>query len=470
MKLHTSKRSLLTPKKALIIGVTGVLIFHVAYAIDQGILMVVFLWCLLRGAELPSARSAFYAGLLIGLGMYAPQLGFFWTLFGAPALTLWLVLAFWIGLFVVLCHLACRQWGLWTAGLVPFLWTGLEYFRSELYYLRFSWLNTGFAFSDCPALSSLAFLGVYGIGFVLVSMAALLWVLPLRVGLILALILLPSSAALLKMRPETDRAPGASGVTVAGVQIEFPAELEVPGLLDQALQQYPKAQLFVLSEYTFDGPVPRCVKQWCKKNERYLVAGGKDAISSSEFYNTAFVIGPSGEIVFKQAKSVPIQFFKDGLPAPEQKVWESPWGKLGICICYDLSYSRVTDALIRQGARALLVPTMDVIDWGEHEHQLHARVAPMKAAEYGVPIFRVASSGVSQLVEASGGVRFSIPFAEQGKIISGHLNLSTTGRLPMDRYLAPWATVITGLWASWLIAAAMFRLRTHHPCNPFNPR
>ncbi len=46
--------------------------------------------------------------------------------------------------------------------------------------------------------------------------------------------------------------------------------------------------------------------------------------------------------VFKQAKSVPIEFFQDGRPAAEQRLWHSPWGNLGICICYDLSYSRVT--------------------------------------------------------------------------------------------------------------------------------
>ena len=83
------------------------------------------------------------------------------------------------------------------------------------------------------------------------------------------------------------------------------------------------------------------------------------------------MINPEGRVEFKQAKSVPVQFFVDGMPAKSQAVWESPWGKIGICICYDLSYSRVTDRLIRQGARALIVPTMDMIAWGGHEHELH---------------------------------------------------------------------------------------------------
>jgi len=48
------------------------------------------------------------------------------------------------------------------------------------------------------------------------------------------------------------------------------------------------------------------------------------------------VIGPDGQDVFEQAKSVPVQFMSDGLPAVERRVWESPWGKIGIAVCYGL--------------------------------------------------------------------------------------------------------------------------------------
>jgi apolipoprotein N-acyltransferase len=193
------------------------------------------------------------------------------------------------------------------------------------------------------------------------------------------------------------------------------------------------------------------VKAWCREHQKYLIAGGKLEAPKNEFYNTAFVVGPAGEVVFSQAKSVPIQFFKDGLRAPEQKVWESPWGKMGICICYDLSYSLVTDQLIRLGAQALIVPTMDVADWGKRQHELHARVAPVRAAEYGVPIFRLASSGVSQSVDRSGKVTASAPFPGPGLTLSGELTLGPPGTLPVDRWLAPLATVVTGLTTGWLV-------------------
>ena len=144
-----------------------------------------------------------------------------------------------------------------------------------------------------------------------------------------------------------------------------------------AIAAHPDAELFVLSEYTFDGPVTTNVLNWCRMNGKHLVVGGKDPVGD-DFYNTAFVVGPSGEILFKQVKAVPIQFFADGLPALEQKIWDSPWGKLGILTCYDLSYTRVVDELVRQGAQALINPTMDMMEWGEYQHALHSRVPPVR--------------------------------------------------------------------------------------------
>jgi apolipoprotein N-acyltransferase len=206
----------------------------------------------------------------------------------------------------------------------------------------------------------------------------------------------------------------------------------------------------VLSEYTFDGPVPAKVREWCRKRGRYLIVGGKDPVPGTNFYNTAYVVGPGGDVVFRQVKAVPIQFFKDGLPAPEQKLWNSPWGKIGICVCYDLSYTRVTDRLVRLGADALIVPTMDVVDWGSAQHELHARVAPVRVTEYGLPIFRVASSGISQLVDRAGRVTATARCPDDAATITGTLEMRGAGRRPPDRWLAPFATGVTAALIVWL--------------------
>jgi apolipoprotein N-acyltransferase len=206
--------------------------------------------------------------------------------------------------------------------------------------------------------------------------------------------------------------------------------------------------------------VPDSLKNWCREHSRFLVVGGKDFLDNeSDYYNTAFVVGTNGEIVFKQVKCVPIQFFKDGLPAPKQEVWNSPWGKIGFCICYDLSYTRVTDELVRQGAQLLIVPTMDVESWGQHQHELHSRVTPVRAAEYGIPIFRVASSGISQAVSADGQVVAQTSMPGNGEIFSAQLRLPMHGALPVDRYLAPICTGITAVMVVVLLIPHLFSKR-----------
>jgi predicted amidohydrolase len=246
-------------------------------------------------------------------------------------------------------------------------------------------------------------------------------------------------------------------VRVAGVQLEFPFEQQALLALEALRRANPQAELFVLSEYTFDGPVPERIRDWCHTHQKYLVAGGKEILPNENFRNAAFVIGTNGTVIFQQVKAVPIQFFKDGLPATEQRLWHSPWGDIGICICYDLSYTRVTDTLIRAGAQALIVPTMDVEDWGEHEHRLHSRVAPTRAAEYGLPIFRVASSGISQLVGSDAVAKAIAPFAKQGAQIAGSLPLVFHGTVPWDRLAARVAVFITAVTISVLTVDAFLR-------------
>jgi apolipoprotein N-acyltransferase len=315
--------------------------------------------------------------------------------------------------------------------------------------MRFSWLNVGYAFPNYPA-APLDVFGMYGIGFLIFSIAAIFshrhLVKKSRIHLctIVLVLLIPLSWFLMFIAATRHERPFPP-LKIVGVQMEFPPENIIPEMLNHALAKNTNADIFVLSEYSLEGSVPDSLKKWCRDNSRFVVIGGKDFVTNDIYYNTAFVVGTNGEIVFKQAKSVPIQFFKDGLPAPKQETWNSPWGKIGICICYDLSYTRVTDELVKQGAQLLIVPTMDVDEWGRHEHELHSRVAPVRAAEYGIPIFRVASSGISQAVLYNSDIVANTSIPGNGDIFSAQLKLPMRGSLPLDRFLAPLCVFVTGL-------------------------
>ena len=440
---------------------TAAACFHAAYLrVDSELfhlLIVGYVACLVQLARLKTSRQSFYAGLAAGLLCIAPQLTCFWNIFGPGAIVLWIILAFWIGAFTGTTHAALERFGaIWTAVLIPFLWMGLEYFRSELYYLKFSWLNVGYALSGSQIVPFHLF-GIYGIGFLAALCAGLFLALKWRY-VAFAIVAAISVIVMFAHAPAGfDTAPQ---LHIAGVQMEFPSEHDIPPALDSALAKHPNADLLVLSEYTLDGPVPNSLKDWCRTRHRYLVVGGKDPTPKNNYYDSAFVVSPDGEVIFRQVKSIPIQFFKDGLPAPEQKVWDSPWGKIGFCVCYDLSYTRVTDGLVKQGAQLIIVPTMDVADWGEHQHQLHALVAPVRAAEYRVPIFRLASSGISQAISSTGGTLATAPFPGEGKTLFAEFRLKGHGSLPMDRFVAPFAVCVTG------VAFIFFACRKRKPDRP----
>jgi apolipoprotein N-acyltransferase len=443
-------------------GLLAVVAFHLAYLVPAcPWFIAVFLYGVLRLAELATARQAARFGLVVGLAAYSYHLAFFWTLFGAAAIALWWVLAFWLGLFVLVGR-ACRfRFGpvVW-AVTAPFLWTGLEYFRSELYYLRFSWLNAGYAFSKSGALHFLSGFGVYGIGFVLMSWASYIGVVVqlskvARVAAFVALAALSSLPLWLPAMPS----PAVKPINIVGVQLEGAGPGQVKSALDAALKKHPQTDLFVLSEYAFMGPIPPAILNWCKEHHRWLAAGGEETNSPTQYYNTAFVVGPDGALAFQQAKCVPVQFMADGMPARSQQLWDSPWGKLGFGLCYDASYTRVTDELMRQGAQGLIFPTMDQAEWGRAEHELHSRIAPMRAAEYGVPVFRLCSSGISEFVGRDGKVLSSAPYPGQDALLCAEMELPPRGRMPLDRPLAEFSVVAAGALILFLIFDAILSHR-----------
>jgi apolipoprotein N-acyltransferase len=293
-------------------------------------------------------------------------------------------------------------------------------------------------------------MGCYGLGFLYVSTAAM--IVSRSKAARCAGFAAAALFATLMYVPRLAPASQSQRLCIAGVQLEEAGDQRVADALDALAVAHPEAQILVLSEYSFAGPVPQVVSDVVRKHHRYLVAGGIKLLPQGRFYDTAFVIGPDGGDVFEQVKSVPVQFMADGLPAPRRDVWESPWGKIGIAICYDISYARVMDDFVQQGAAGLIIPTMDLTSWGEYERrELHGRLAPVRSAEYGIPTFSVWSSGESQLVDRNGCVIATAGYPGQGDMIAGPFDLAGPGRVPPDRLLAILCTIATGMLMVYLM-------------------
>jgi apolipoprotein N-acyltransferase len=410
-------------------------------------LILVYAVALCRLTELESGRSAFYSGLIVGSVSFASQLGFFWHIFGPAAIVLWIIVGFWTALFVFTVSRIRNSIGdRYTLWAVPLIWFGFEYFRSELYYLKFSWLTLGSPFVERQLIGTSS-IGNYGTGSLLILLA--FWISRKSGRSFLGALTLAASAliVLTEAAPVNIpiRADASSQIRIGGIQLEFPEPTQITDALSGFVDAHPDVDLIVLSEYSIQTTPPNIILSWCRSYKKHLIIGGKEPAQGSQYYNTAFVVGPEGTILFKQAKSEPIQFFDDGEAATSQSLWHSPWGKIGIGICYDLSFTKVTDELIRQGAQPLIIPTMDVVEWGEKEHLLHAKIAPIRATEYRTPIIRIASSGISQSVDRNGSIRAQTSFPGQGDQIYDNVSLVTKGQLPWDRRFGPIASILSGL-------------------------
>lgn len=447
-------------------GALAVVSFHLAFLFPSlAFLIAVYLFAAFKLSEVATPRRAMWAGVTVGMLCFGPQLGFFHTIFGLSAVALWAVLAFWLGMYVMTQHLVRIRLGSRNAALLaPILWIGFEFFRSELYFLRFTWLSAGYAFAEGPNLSLIYWPGIYGVGFLLMAAAAWLSLQPRKVSLMSVIILLSLLGVLcnIPLLSPVAGLPDAKPLRVAAVQLEHKHDLEVLEALKLLRSKHPEAEVLVMSELTFDGVITPRVAKWCAQEKIHLVAGGKDPVSADGkvFYNTVFVVGPDGSVIHKQAKTIPIQLMADGLPAPHQRLWDSPWGRVGFCICYDKSFTSVTDKLVRLGAQALIVPTADEIEWGAYEHRLHARIAPVRAAEHRLPVLRVASSGISQLIERDGCVTATAPYPGELALLGGTLRLGETGRIPPDRWLGRMCAWFSWVLLGWLAIVA-FRKRKH---------
>lgn len=121
-----------------------------------------------------NARQAFYFGFAAGSVFFGSTLFWLANVFGAAALSLCAILAVFVGLFAAGFVWLRRRLPRVPAPLIAaVLWTGIEYFRSELFALRFGWMGLGYAVVDRPALAGLAsWVGSYGVTFLIVALGS----------------------------------------------------------------------------------------------------------------------------------------------------------------------------------------------------------------------------------------------------------------------------------------------------------
>lgn len=115
-----------------------------------------------------------------------------------------------------------------------------------------------------------------------------------------------------------------------------------------------------------DGPTVSCLSEIAKKNEMYIVAGSIPELDNGKIYNTSFVFSPTGSIIAKHRKihlfdisiAGGIKFKESDSISPGEKItlFETPWGKIGVAICFDIRFAELFRKMSLLGAKTVIVP------------------------------------------------------------------------------------------------------------------
>ena len=379
-----------------------------------------------------TAKKSLHArggGFIFGFLFYSWSLRWLWNIFPGFSILLWIAIALFPALFAWGLFLLKQRFNRAIAlSFAPFIWLGLEYFRSECWFLKFAWLTPGFSqATNLPFLQFASVLGVYGISVLVLAVNCCICYLIIGkfalkkrwipTGLILLFISL-----IYFWGGSQVQQPSMGNFPVGAIQTEASSLRENREL---SLQLAGKARLIVWPEYSLmqyvnpDTELFTKLADLARESQAYLIVGAKEKIPGSDdnkFYNTALLLSPTGEKIGSYYKNNPVQFFDDGTPGNSFPVFDTELGKIGIAICYDMDFPYVFRNLVQNGAEILAVPTYDAMWWSELQHLQHSAMAPARAIEYRRWVVRAASSGISQVIDPFGRVKESLGVGLTGTI------------------------------------------------------
>ncbi|MBI3557745.1 MAG: carbon-nitrogen hydrolase family protein [Deltaproteobacteria bacterium] len=134
-----------------------------------------------------------------------------------------------------------------------------------------------------------------------------------------------------------------------------------------------KPEMFKEAERSKDGAAYRMVREFAKAHGVYILAGSIPTITekgsdkkSTRLLNRSILFNPSGEEVVSYDK---IHLFDSDLeetrayresetfrPGGELRVVDTPFGKVGLSVCYDLRFPELYRSMTLKGARIIFVP------------------------------------------------------------------------------------------------------------------
>lgn len=378
--------------------------------------------------------------------------------------------------------LASRRSKLLACAIAPFLWTALEYFRTNIPIIGSSWDLSGY-----PAAHSLALLqitsvtGIYGLCFLIAAYGSLVayavlersrrgWMIAAGVTLLLVVVaaggtyLIPAAtphylAHLVQTNfPQSESYP-ADWLTVHAGELDQLEKISV----DAAKQEpgiiiWPEVPApFSLQEPLFAARASQIARD---ANNYFLVgvldwkrAGGKFLA-----FNTAVLLDPTGQRIYSYDKIhllpfgeyVPLRgwltFAKrltadisDFTPGSSYSIAEMPQGKFGAFICYEAIFPSEVRRFTASGAQLLITISNDGWFGRSSAPEQHMFMARVRAVENRRWLLRDTNNGYTESIDPYGRTAAQLAIDMRGQL---------TAPYDFRSDLTPYARF--GDWFSWL--------------------
>lgn len=132
-----------------------------------------------------------------------------------------------------------------------------------------------------------------------------------------------------------------------------------------------KADAFKEAEKPGEGLAYETMSEFARKNEIYVLAGSIPTLinkKSDKLLNRSVFFGPGGQEIAHYDKIHLFEAYRESdtfQPGQELKIVDTPFGKVGFTICYDLRFPELFRSLALRGARIIFVPAAFTLHTGK---------------------------------------------------------------------------------------------------------
>ena len=361
---------------------------------------------------------------------------------------------------------------------VAALWVGRELFVGSWPYGGFPWARIGMSQAESPLAPISSWLGVSGLGFLMVLLVAMLievvrlraWRRPVRV-------LAPAALVVVLLFTPLFPTSSTGSMRIAAVQGNGPTGYfdhrepfsVIQAQTDATAPLYGEdVDLLVWPEGSLDGDpfqidaLARRMTLIANRIDAPLLANaatGRDGL----YFNTSMLWTADGTAVQTHDKRHPVPFGeyvpdrafynaivpdligliqREYTPGSNPPIMDVDGVLVGLAICFDVIYDDVIWEGIGDGAQVLVFQTNNADFRGTDENLQQLAFARMRAIETGRSVVNVSTVGTSQVIRADGSTVTSLDAGEAGAMLE---DVELRSGLTAGVVLGPWVQMLL-LW------------------------